>query len=251
MNQYLEPVIRSINENPWVVFIVSLLALVSFGWNIYEYFRDRNRIRELSYAMTSVSVVSPKNFITDLKVTFQGIQVVNLSVSKVVLYSSGRIAVRKDDIPVSSKICILSSDTIYNYRTVTVSNESNRITIERGADKKSLIVDFQYMECKQGVLVKVYHAGELSVGGTVIDGKLKNRRVQDERGLSHVRSLIGEMGLAFLVGIIGAVWEWNFSYLLVSLGALLFMLLGFRMLHIDNPIPHSLNSFHDENDLSD
>lgn len=147
-----------------------------------------------SFSLISKEVTSIENF----SAQYNGKPLESLSVTNVMFWNYGNTTIDGSDIASLDNLVfeLAKGVLILDSQVIKSSKEANGVKINANANV--LYFDFDYIEPKQGFVVRVLHTGEgFLVHGTVKGGSLK--RFNNSRNLRHVLSLVGLFIAALLV----------------------------------------------------
>lgn len=163
---------KSIIEGNYTFNMITLiLALIGIFLTIYFAVKSRRK-KEPICLMRTISLISSNvKKIERLNILYRKIEIENLSVTKLAFWNNGKETIRSSDIApknpiqitIKSDFRILSCDIIYQ------KNESNGFVLKLSADKKNIIVSFDYVDYLEGIVMQIYHTGNSS-SDLVIDG---------------------------------------------------------------------------------
>ena len=193
--------IDELMKNPYAWLILSAISIASFAFAIYTWIVGK-KVKEISVDYTSNHIVKKgKSPIPKLEMRYDGKSIDNLSSTIFYFWNSGNEVINADDLV---KVCPLKircdSEKILDAQIIKQSDESNSFFIKR-ITPEEVELQFEYINCGEGVSVQVLHAGEEDKfsldckikGGRKIKDCVKNRREQREKGI--LRALIEEVTL--------------------------------------------------------
>lgn len=155
------------------IFNLTTLILAIIGILLTIYFAAKSRRKkEPKYLMRTISLISSNiKKIKFLNIHYKKLEIENLSVTKLAFWNNGRETIRSSDvapknpiqITIKNDFRILLCDIIYQ------KNESNGFVLKLSADKKNIIISFDYVDYLEGIVMQIYHTGNSS-SDLVIDG---------------------------------------------------------------------------------
>ena len=155
------------------IFNLTTLILAIIGILLTIYFAAKSRRKkEPKYLMRTISLISSNiKKIKFLNILYKKLEIENLSVTKLAFWNNGKETIRSSDVApknpiqvtIKSDFRILSCDIIYQ------KNESNGFVLKLSADKKNIIISFDYVDYLEGIVMQIYHTGNSS-SDLVIDG---------------------------------------------------------------------------------
>lgn len=113
----------------------------------------------------------------ELEVTYAGSVVKNLSLTRIVIWNSGRSPLRNSDVPATDRIKIYFQDEseILRAEVTQVTRDVNALSIEvDSVNRKYVEVRFDFMDPGDGSLISVWHTSQKTapkLSGTVIGQK--------------------------------------------------------------------------------
>ena len=141
--------------------IMLIIALLSIGLSVYFYFHPRKK-RAPTYRTRSTRLIQNKiKDIDKLDILFDGQKLSSLTTSKVAFWNDGRETLSHSDlshidslrIEINPKYEILSCEMLIQTKV------ANDFKIILSADKKSALIDFDFVDYKEGVVFRVRHTG--------------------------------------------------------------------------------------------
>jgi hypothetical protein len=187
----VEQWLKSISSNPWFLAGGYATGILGLYLRIKSAIKSARKRKIPSYKVNSINVISGNHLMDNLQVTFKDAEIKSLTVSKVAIWNSGRETINASDIPEADPIHIspnLSDDAInqiyqneiYNVEILSVTNHVNNIQVQPNTLVNGYAITFDYLDFKEGVLLKIIHSGKSSkdifVGGTVKGfGKIVNQ----------------------------------------------------------------------------
>lgn len=157
-------------QNPWMVLSGYLLALVGLVLTI----RSR-RLRRPVYAIRDQRLVTETvSALPRLAILYDGQSVANLTVTRLALWNAGSETISKEDVPPLDPIRISSAAKVLDASVLAVTDRANDCRLAVQTDQ-SYLVQFEYLDPQDGVLLQIIHTGAAERTVTVL-GKSKGVR---------------------------------------------------------------------------
>lgn len=119
---------------------------------------NENRFKLLWYVAKENIIINGNSSISDLKVTYKGMDVECLTVITLALWNHGRKTVNKSDFAIMPTIELQSNYAVYSYRIIDSSNKqsgANGFEVQYDVMKKALNIGFDYIAQNQGIVIQV------------------------------------------------------------------------------------------------
>ena len=167
------PDLSAISSNPWIP--ASAGAAFAAAIAIVIYFLSR-KVKEPTYLFTSDNLVAGlASQYSGLAVTFAGQTIESVSVTKLAFWNSGRETIERGDVPPDAQLVVPfpTGVNLLDCRVLYSSSPANKFTstIRQTGDTRSVVVEFDFLDCGQGGIAQVIHDGpvisELDMGGYV------------------------------------------------------------------------------------
>ena len=156
-------------------FTFLLLAIIGIIVTIITFVRGKQEklpfFKIKSFNIVGDNITSLEN----LDVKFKNKSIDNLTSTQVAIFNLGRLAIKKEDIPNRDKLRIEAKKDvqILDYKIKYVKNEINNFILSSSTN--ALIVEFDFFENKEGIVIQIYHNGkssnDLELKGTIINSK--------------------------------------------------------------------------------
>ena len=220
----------------------------------------------------------------NLRVFYQGVNIENLTISKILFWNDGTETIDREDIETVNHLRILSSNGVelLDAKVLTTNNQSCQFTVNLSSDKTSALLSFDYLDKKQGAVIQIVHTGtsskDLNVTGDIKGAiAIKNKytipkwmnlfdrfsiRPRLRRRLTTLFAIVAS-GFYIVLGIIqffstptsslllmgqgekSAASRW-FSLIFLSLSGLLMLYMGLSLWKRLGVAPNGLESFYDD-----
>ena len=202
-----------------VLTIVSIiLTIVSIILSFVLYYKPR---RNPVYISRTTRLFDNRvSAIDNLEVLYDKKRLSSLSITKIVFWNRGRDTIRGKEIAQMDKLRIVSSqenDSSGVFEILTCvfpddTNKANNFRVQIAEDKKTVLLDFDYMNFNDGIVIKLIHTGVSSVSlkGSIQAVKtiksIANRMHQDNdsvvltpKGFNVFSSVVGCVSLLFCI----------------------------------------------------
>ncbi|MFT3911426.1 MAG: hypothetical protein QM737_18530 [Ferruginibacter sp.] len=162
--------LKWLNDNQWLNLIFLVLAILSIILSFYLFIKSKKKKRP-QYSKRSINVISDKiQSVGDIKISYQGKNVNNLTVTKIVIFNSGNETINNDDQAASDKLRIIASDGVELLGTEVLFMSSSANNINFTINDNVVDLQFDYLDPNQGFIIKIIHSGKnssaLDVKGT-------------------------------------------------------------------------------------
>lgn len=151
--------------------IISLIITISFA--IYFYFRSK-KVKLPLYSHWSINIINELvNKFESLKMTYSGLPIENLTVTKILFWNGGNDTIDDQDISrvdplkihIKENYKILESNVLYS------KNPANQFSVKTANDKSDAILKFDYLDKDEGGIVQLIHTGisdkDIEIQGTI------------------------------------------------------------------------------------
>lgn len=157
-----------------VSFISLCLAVLGIAMSVYFYFKSRRRKIPVYRSRTTRIIRSSVNKIDSLEVLYNKKRLNALTITKVAFWNAGKETISSTDISLYDKLRLeigegfefLSCDVV----TQTKIANNFRCSIEE--DKKTILIEFDYLDYDEGAVLKIRHTGSTNAD-IVINGSIK------------------------------------------------------------------------------
>lgn len=178
---FLQHAQQTLENVPLFNLISLLLAIVGIILAYYFYYKSI-KYRAPVYAVRSINIIKDNiGKINDLKISYAGSDVKNLSIARVAFWNFGKETISSEDVaPLSPiKIVGLGSTNFLNVEIIYEKNNVNNFIISPVADPKDskkhlqneFKINFDYFDQNEGVVFQVFHTGktgdEIKIEGVV------------------------------------------------------------------------------------
>lgn len=163
-----------LNANPWLNLVFLILAVAGIAVSFLLYVKGRKE-KILVYAMKSFNLIhNTAAKVPGLSVSHEGKTINTLTLTKIAFWNKGRGTINREDIAPTDRLAVFPQEevAILDASIAYKSRDSNNFALERIGSR--VVVDFDYIDFHQGVVIDVYHTGEtdaaLILRGTVKGG---------------------------------------------------------------------------------
>src|ERR1700722_15715989 len=183
--------LKYLDGGPILNLVFLVIAILGILIAIYHGRKNKKLVFNIR---TSNLVWSYENVIPHLTISYKDAAIPNLTLAKVAIWNAGNDVVDADDIPELDKVRITLNkpfeflETVINY----VSKPSNKFSIAVSSDKTEIMVDFDFIDEKDGITLNLYHTG--NVCDLAIKGAIKGVGVLEDY------SFISQYNVGALVG---------------------------------------------------
>jgi len=140
----------------------------------YFFYRKSLRIKEPCWAIRSNNLIQGySDKFERLRVTFNGEEVENLTITKVLFWNNGTDTIDRHDIETVNKLRIECKNKvkILDVKILACNNPSNQFDVTISEDGNFAYIQFDYLDHKQGAVTQVIHTGtsskDLMVAGDI------------------------------------------------------------------------------------
>ncbi len=158
-----------------------LFGITSFIEGIWIYIIS-TRKKSVSYFNKHYQIIGEniKKF-DKLVITYDGVELTSFAITTLSFWNSGTETLRNNDLPKVSPLSItINKDNSFLEGPIIIkqSNVANNISLNMSADKKLVLINFDFIDKNDGFIVKLYHTGiskdSIFVSGNIIGVKKIN-----------------------------------------------------------------------------
>ncbi|MCJ7497383.1 MAG: hypothetical protein MUO78_04530 [candidate division Zixibacteria bacterium] len=151
-------------RNPWFTIAAVLVNLLAFTLAIIFYIKGR-KIKLPRYAVRSINIV--KNLVSgieSLEILYCGQQIENLTVSRIAFWNAGSDTIDGEDISAIEPLTfhVKEGYKILDQKIIYQSRPANQFSVNRAKDRSYVLLDFDYIDKKQGTIIQLFHTGRSS-----------------------------------------------------------------------------------------
>lgn len=164
-----------LNNNRWLNIVFIILALGGIVATIITYLRTRKEKIPV-YDKFNFNLISKKlSRIDNLSINYNNSSISELSVCQIAIYNFGRSPIKRADIANKDKLRISVKDgEILSYELKFTKREVTNFNIALQPDKKSILIDFDFLEYFDGGVIQFFHnepkEENIKIEGTIIGG---------------------------------------------------------------------------------
>ena len=202
--------LEKLMDNPYAWAILAICTVVSLPLGLYSIVKGK-KYKAFSFSHISNSIVrNGEKLIPQIKFTFNNLEIHNLTVTKVAIWSSGNEVINSADIVVGKELNVIVPDgvEILSAEIIGKSDETNQFSLVK-MDPQVASLAFNYVEKNDGIVVQVIHTGfsdDISVSCKIKGGKPvkdANPNLKEPRFLARVNPIkFMAVASAVLSGII-------------------------------------------------
>lgn len=153
--------------------ILGFIGLFGVCYTVYSGYTNKSKI-VFQHRSQSVIAKSTNDIGKNIDITYKKNTIRQLTISHIAIWNSGKQAVRGTDISRDApyRISVGDKNQILDYQIVSVTKPASGITLIPA--ENNLTVNFNYLNHKEGVLVKILHdgnEGSLQFSGSAADCK--------------------------------------------------------------------------------
>jgi len=154
--------------------IISLTITLAFA--IYFYLKSK-KVKLPLYSHWSINIINELvNKFESLEMTYSGLPIENLTVTKILFWNGGNDTIDNQDISrvdplkihLKENYKILESNVLYS------KNPANQFSVKTACDKSDAILKFDYLDKDEGGIVQLIHTGisdkDIEIQGTIKGG---------------------------------------------------------------------------------
>ena len=186
--------------------IIGILVSILIGYYFYNKGKQK---RYLSYVKNSSTLINKldDDFYNGINITFCNQKIDKLTSTVFRVWNSGNAAILKQDIAQLDPLKIHCNSKILTSRIVKKSEDSFQIATLHDAEKKSIVLDLDFLEKDNGFICEIIHTGQssdLSFSGKIIGGNISHVKVLflNSKRKSTVKWLIASFGFIFIYSIL-------------------------------------------------
>lgn len=216
-----------------VNFISLLFAVLGLVLSVYFYFKSRKNRIPVYRSRTTRIIRSAVNRIDSLEVLYDKKRLNALTITKVAFWNAGKETISNTDISGNDKLRLeIKEDFEFlSCDIVTQTKKANNFRCCIEADKKTILLEFDYLDFDEGVVLKIRHTGS-SNEDVYVSGSIKGvPLIQRKDGVNLVKKKHIIVNYRML-----CVFRW-----LVGIASIALTTLGVALLFISNNIWIQIN----------
>ena len=167
--------LKELMQNQYAWAILSICTVGSLLFAIYTWIKGADK-KELSYFHVSHAITrGGKNLIPAIKITYNDMEITNLTSTKLAIWNSGNRVVNRSDVVVGREVCIGAPDSvgILYVEIIAESDVTNKFELSNTSPNTQKI-SFEYIDKHEGVVLQIFHTGnhdDISVDCKIKGGK--------------------------------------------------------------------------------
>lgn len=165
--------LQSLMQNPFAWLLLSFCTIAAFLFAIITWILGKNKKYICFKKHSHILIDKGKTTLPELSICYREKNVADLSITKCAIWNCGNDVVNGSDMVTSKPLTIYSVDKdteLLSASIVEESDDTNNFSI-RKTDEKHFIIDFDYINSKEGVVLQIVHTG--SSAGIECNCKIK------------------------------------------------------------------------------
>ena len=206
----------------WLIGVAGLIAAFYYG------IKGKSK-KELSYMIVQSEqlISSGKKRVPKLHLLFENKEIYDITVTTCTIWNTGTQTINRSDIVSGNTLKIYPSEKsrILDIQILATNRETNKFEIERVEDKMA-VLNFDYIDPKQGVTIQIVHEGsDISFDCEIKGGTFKEK---ENPNLHKQKNSLYYMTTAkFWRRYVGMV-----TILLIAIGVMFFIMAGLYLVAI-------------------
>jgi hypothetical protein len=215
-------VLENLTTNPIAWLILSLVTVLSFVYAIYTQITNKER-KELTYAQkTDTLIYNKEKSFEKISVFYDDKPIENLYVSKIAIWNSGNRVLKKADFVKNKllKISLEDNCDILESNIIMKTEETNAFKLSP-KDDKEILVDFDYAEKDDGIVLQLIHTGEkndINLSCKIIEGQPIKKYSKENSGLHKKRDTITKILFGKIFNFLMCIFYLLFSAFMMTVG---------------------------------
>lgn len=191
--------------NPYAWLFLSLLSVFSVIFGIYTWKKGQSK-KEFAYSFVSHSIVrNGKKINPAVKVTFNGMELNNLTSTRFVIWNSGNQVINYSDMVKEKDLTVIAADgtEILSVEIVGQSDETNKFCLS-GMTERTQCLHFDYVDKREGVVLQIFHTGyndDLSMSCKIKGGKAVRNTNKAPKRFPRLAKIDPQKAVAVMAGI--------------------------------------------------
>ena len=186
----------------YVLAILGILASVYFG-------KKSKRFKKILYYKETKWIIIPgKTAVPNLHIHYREKEVNELSTTYYTIWNGGNETIQKEDVVASRPLTIRAVEgAILDAQIINKSEESCMCSLDTSDD--SILVQFDYFDPTDGVVLRIIHSGDVSD----LDGKIKgsiiepfNTQKQRKRIIKLGEKVVPRINTLLIEGVVGSLF---------------------------------------------
>lgn len=170
--------INQLLQNPILNGLGFLLGIISLVLG-YIFYREGLRLKKPFWNIKSNNLIKDfSSTITDLAISYKGEKIENITISRIAFWNGGKETINTTDIARTDhlKVIATAENHLLDTKILSVNNDPSLFSVSLQPDKKSALIDFEYLDYNQGAIIQVIHTGtsseDINIVGTVKGAKV-------------------------------------------------------------------------------
>ena len=175
-----------------------------------------------------------------IKVLFKEELIKTLSISHIAFWNDGKATINGNDIVQSDKLRIIARNKtkILATEIVKINRPANNVTLTQNIERNEVVVDFDFLDFKNGFVIKIYHTGE-DLDDVDILGSVKgvNNIIDINKNEHSIIGILEKFNARFMEKMVQITpkWYWKIDNYAESRGCLLHILVRIPLTLIAAP----------------
>lgn len=177
-----------LNENSYITLIAFICTVASVILAIYFYYKSIKK-KKPTYTVRNINIINESiKYLNSIHISFYNYKIDNLSISKIALWNAGKDTINHTDIAKNDKIRIVidSKYEILDCSILYQKNPANSFEISISKNKKEIIINFDYFDYNEGIVIQLFHTGsssqDLEIAGSIKSVKSFKRKGIQKKG---------------------------------------------------------------------
>jgi len=182
----MEQLLSFLNQNQWLNLIFLVLALISILISLFLFFLSKKEKSPLFNVKHLNLVKGHIRKLDRVKITYNNEEVKDLTLTRVSFWNQGKETIDKSDIAQADplRVQLPEGSILLEASLDYVHNIVNNISIKLSEDRRSLYINFDYLDTSEGCALTIYHSadsGDVQVLGTIKGaGQIKKGGVEKD-----------------------------------------------------------------------
>ena len=163
----------------------------------YIFYRKSLKVKSPLFLIKSNNLIQDNiTSISGLGVTYKGIKVQNLTVTRILFWNDGSDTIDNNDLVIANPLRIVGKEdcTILSVNVLESNNPSSKFSARLNKKENCVTIDFDYLDRNQGAVVQVFHSGKNSTGISIV-GDIKGAKIQSYKRNGFANRLLGGLAM--------------------------------------------------------
>lgn len=141
-----------------------IIGVVGIIFSIVFYIKSLRAKRPVWRIRSNNLISDYQNILTKLLISYDGNQVADLTVSKIVFWNSGQETIDRDDIQTANPLRVIVAEGLafLDVKVLQSCGDSANFSVRVSDDRGAVFLDFDYLDKNHGALIQVVHNGKKS-----------------------------------------------------------------------------------------